>query len=206
MSITPMMSFRPGSWEPLSGISGADSMKQTHLIPDVQNCNSRGVDYMPVVLPGFSWSNWKEGAGHRIQPTPPSRRRITCGDRRTMRKPQGPTCFIWPCLMRWMKQPLSIKQRPTAATSPQVIFAPTYTNQWVRLDIDGHTLPSDWYLQVCGEINRMYKGERTVVGTLPISPNSLPTITSTPVTVADIGSAVQLHVDGIRCRDECVEL
>ena len=48
----------------------------------------------------------------------------------------------------------------------------------IIVDNNLESLPSDWYLQVCGEINRMYKGERTVVGTLPIAPNALPVITS----------------------------
>ena len=37
-----------------------DAKKTTHLIPDVANCNARGVDYMPVAWAGFSWSNWQD--------------------------------------------------------------------------------------------------------------------------------------------------
>ncbi|MCU0858282.1 MAG: putative Ig domain-containing protein, partial [Pontiellaceae bacterium] len=80
------------------------------------------------------------------------------------------------------------KTTPTAETSPKVIYATGYTNRWVRLDIDGYNLPSDWYLQVCGEINRMFKGERPPTNNLPISPNARPVITSTPVTNGIVGA------------------
>jgi len=29
---------------------------------DMAYCKARGIDYMPVTWPGFSWANWKEGA------------------------------------------------------------------------------------------------------------------------------------------------
>ena len=169
------------------GIAGADSMKQTHLIPDIQNCNSRGVDYMPVVWPGFSWSNWKEGAGDRFNQHP------RLGGNYLWRqaynaKTAGANMLYLAMFDEVDEATALYKTTPHGGDLPAGYLHDPIHKPMGSLDIDGQNLPSDWYLQVCDEINKMYKGERTVVGTLPISPNSLPTITSTPVTVAGIGS------------------
>jgi hypothetical protein len=170
-----------------SGINGADSIR-TKLSQDVQDCNSRNVDYMPVAWPGFSWSNWKVDAGNKFNDKP--RLGGTYLWRQAYNAKTAGANMLYLAMFDEVDEATALyKTTPTAATSPQVIYTAEYTNRWVRLDIDGQTLPSDWYLQVCGEINRMFKGERPPTNMLPISPNSLPTITSTPVTVADIGSA-----------------
>jgi hypothetical protein len=171
-----------------SGLAGADLTRNNILVPDIANCNARGVDYMPVVWPGFSWSNWKEGAGNKFNQHPRLGGNYLW--RQAYNAKTAAANMLYLAMFDEVDEATALyKTTTTAATSPQVIYTAEYTNRWVTLDIDGQNLPSDWYLQVCDEINRMFKGEKTVVETLPISPNLLPTITSTPVTMVNVGSS-----------------
>jgi hypothetical protein len=163
-----------------AGISGADSIK-AKLAWDVQDCNTRGVDYMPVAFPGFSWSNWKEGAENDFNKRP------RLGGEYLWRQAYNAKIaganMLYLAMFDEVDEATALyKITETANDSPDQL-------NWVTADIDGQDLPSDWYLQVCGEINRMYKGETAVVGTLPIAPNTRPMITSTPVMAGDVGSA-----------------
>jgi hypothetical protein len=167
-----------------AGIPAADGIR-SKLTADVQNCNARGVDYMPVVFPGFSWSNWQPGAVFNSRPRlggeylwRQAYNAITTGSK-----------MLYLAMFDEVDEATALyKTTTTSNNSPQVIFAATYTNQWVALDIDGQALPSDWYLKVCGEINRMFKGQRPPVDSLPITTNTAPTITSTPVTNGTVGT------------------
>ena len=41
---------------------------------------------------------------------------------------------------------------------------------WLALDADGQSLPSDWYLRLCGEAQKMLEGETQLRSTIPIHP------------------------------------
>jgi hypothetical protein len=41
---------------------------------------------------------------------------------------------------------------------------------WVALDADGQSLPSDWYLRLAGEAQKMFEGKAPLSPTIPISP------------------------------------
>ena len=41
---------------------------------------------------------------------------------------------------------------------------------WLALDADGLALPSDWYLRLAGEAQKMFKGEIALTDTIPITP------------------------------------
>ncbi|MBM4152027.1 MAG: PASTA domain-containing protein, partial [Kiritimatiellaceae bacterium] len=168
-----------------AGTNGADSIKSL-LSNDVVNCNSRGVDYMPVVFPGFSWANWQDGAGDEFN----SRPRLGGNYlwRQAYNAKMAGAKMLYLAMFDEVDESTALfKTTDMEETSPQVISTPTHTNRWVRQDIDGYSLPSDWYLQVCGEINRMFKGQRSTVKDIPFVLNTRPVITSTPVTSADAG-------------------
>ena len=46
---------------------------------------------------------------------------------------------------------------------------PTEGN-WLTHDVGGHSLPSDWYLRLCGEAQKMLDGETRLRSTIPIHP------------------------------------
>ncbi len=45
---------------------------------------------------------------------------------------------------------------------------------WLALDADGQSLPSDWYLRLAGEAQKMLEGMRSLTSTIPISPQDPP--------------------------------
>jgi len=42
-------------------VDGADNWKRDFLVPDKAKCDELGIDYQPVIFPGFAWSNWNGG-------------------------------------------------------------------------------------------------------------------------------------------------
>ena len=48
--------------------SGADSFRVNQIVPDLADCTSHGIDYMPVIFPGFSWANLQNNG--LLQPNP----------------------------------------------------------------------------------------------------------------------------------------
>jgi hypothetical protein len=45
---------------------------------------------------------------------------------------------------------------------------------WLALDADGRSLPSDWYLRLAGEAQKMFDGMRPLNSTIPINPQDPP--------------------------------
>ena len=41
-------------------VSGADDYRDHNLVPDLAFCKANGIDYQPVIFPGFAWSNWQK--------------------------------------------------------------------------------------------------------------------------------------------------
>jgi hypothetical protein len=56
----------PWSVGRFNSIAGADNFKNNHLVPDLAYCNTNGIDYQPVIFPGFAWSNWNGGPVNEI--------------------------------------------------------------------------------------------------------------------------------------------
>ena len=44
------------------------------------------------------------------------------------------------------------------------------SGSWLALDADGLALPSDWYLRLAGEAQKMFKGEVALTDKIPITP------------------------------------
>jgi len=55
------------------------------------------------------------------------------------------------------------KTAPTAAQQPNGAAL-------VPLDIDGQSLPSDWYLRLAGAATEVLRGSRALSATVPITP------------------------------------
>lgn len=56
----------PWSVGRFNSIAGADNFKNNHVVPDLAYCNTNGIDYQPVIFPGFAWSNWNGGPVNEI--------------------------------------------------------------------------------------------------------------------------------------------
>jgi hypothetical protein len=138
---------------------GADIYRSNVTVPDMADCAAHGIDYLPVIFPGFSWTNLNQGPLNQI--------------------PRNGGNFYWwqaynaarsGCTMIYGAMfdevdegTAMFKIAPTAAQLPaQGTFVP--------LDVDGYNLPSDWYLRLANEAGKMLRGEIPVQSTMPISP------------------------------------
>jgi len=52
--------WTPGRYKDLNGVN---NFKSSYIEPDKTFCEANGLDYMPVLFPGFAWSTWYENGG-----------------------------------------------------------------------------------------------------------------------------------------------
>lgn len=144
----------------------ADAFAKTYVIPDVEETKARGIDYMPVVFPGFSWFNSTRNADPEL-----AKLRKKTAPLNAIPRQGG--CFYWRQAFNVVSAGARMiyvamfdevdegtamyKMAPTRAELPVGV-------PMVPLDIDGYSLPSDWYLRVAGESAKMLRGA------IPLSP------------------------------------
>jgi hypothetical protein len=139
--------------------ASADTFRTQRIAPDQVAATALGVDYMPVVFPGFSWKNLKMGPLNQI--------------------PRQGGVFYWHQIDNALRAGASMlfgamfdevdegtalyKVAPTSAMQPvEASFVP--------LNIDGQNLPSDWYLRLTGAASAILRGEAPASATIPIMP------------------------------------
>jgi hypothetical protein len=139
--------------------AGADTYRNNVTVPDLADCAAHGIDYLPVIFPGFSWTNLNSGPYNQI--------------------PRQGGNFYWHQAYNALRSGCSMiygamfdevdegtamfKLAPTAAQQPA-------QGNFVPLNVDGYSLPSDWYLRLANEAGKMLRGESPVQGTIPITP------------------------------------
>ena len=140
--------------------TGADGFKQNLIAPDLATTTSLGLDYMPVIFPGFSW--------HNLFPTSPlnvfPRNAGNFYWRQAYNAVSANCTMVYGAMFDEMDEGTAMfKLAPTAAELPaQGTFVP--------LNIDGTNLPSDWYLRLAGAATRMLRGDSPVTAVRPGNP------------------------------------
>jgi hypothetical protein len=146
--------WTPGRYK---GISEVDNFKNNYLKPDKSFCDANGLDYLPVLFPGFAWSTWNNGTPNHI--------------------PREAGNFMW-------RQAYNIKETSLnqmyfamfdeydegtaimkAATDWSMVPTDYY---FLTLSADGTWLSSDYYLRVAGAATAMLKNSETPSGTVSI--------------------------------------
>lgn len=127
------------------------------IIPDLAEANLHGVEYMPVVFPGFSWKNLHDGQFNQI----PRR-----GGRFYWNQVQNVAgagaMMIKTAMFDEVDEGTAMfKTTATAEGSPA---------GFLTLDADGEKLPSDWYLRLSGETSKLLRKEIPLSPKLPIKP------------------------------------
>lgn len=142
-----------------SSLSGADNFRQNQIVPDLAETGRHGIDYMPVIFPGFSWTNLNQGPFNQI--------------------PRNGGAFYWRQAYNAMAAGCTMlygamfdevdegtamyKLAPTPAQLPA-------QGSFVPLNVDGYALPSDWYLRVADQASRMLRRDIPLRALMPISP------------------------------------
>ncbi len=139
-----------------SNQSGYNTYLQNQIIPGQKWCKSRGILFVPVLFPGFSWYNLQEGQPQNQIPR------------------DGGNFF-------WMQAYGAIKNNVESLyfamldeldegtaifkTAENAEQAPAQ-GYWLNLDADGYKLPSDWYLRCAGKAAETLRGNITNSATL----------------------------------------
>ena len=142
-----------------STTNAADGFKTGTLIPDLNECHLHSIGYMPVVWPGFSWTNVNGGTYNQIP-----RYGGAFYWRQVYNSISAGCTMLYGAMFDEMNEGTSMfKMAPTPAQLPaQGAFVP--------LNIDGTALPSDWYLRLAGQATKMLRGEIPLQSQIPITP------------------------------------
>ncbi len=146
-------------------IAGADNFRETKIEPDLARTQSKNIDYMPVVFPGFSWYNLKEGTSE------------------LNKRPRNGGKFLWHqffnavdagCNMVYVAMFDEVDEGTAIYKLAENDSRTPTKGKFVTLDIDGYKLPSDWYLRLTGAASEMLRDEISLTSEIPIVayPNS----------------------------------
>lgn len=145
--------------------AGADDFMRRQIMPDLVEATAQGVEYMPVVFPGFSWHNLLGGPLNQI-PRNGGRFywRQVYNAVRAYTGINAPAVMLYGAMFDEVDEGTAMfNMAATAAELPA-------QGSFVPLDIDGFRLPADWYLRLAGEAGKMLRGEIPLSATLPLAP------------------------------------
>ncbi len=136
-----------------------DSFQASQIIPDLSDTRAHNLDYMPVIFPGFSWHNLNGGTFNQIP------RYGGAFYWRQVYDYIGAGCnMLYGAMFDEMNEGTSMLKM--AATTNQL---PTGASL-VPLNIDGHSLPGDWYLQLANQAGRTLRGDIPLQSQMPVTP------------------------------------
>jgi len=140
--------------------AGADSLKNSVMLPDMAEASASGIEYMPVVWPGFSWHN--QYSSYPLNQIPRNGGHLYW--RQVYNAISAGATMLYVAMFDEVDEGTAMfKLAPTAEQIPAQGF-------FVPLDTDGYALPSDWYLRLGGETGRALRGEIRLSAQLPLTP------------------------------------
>lgn len=140
--------------------AGADSYKANDMVPDLSAARAAGRELMPVIWPGFSWSNKTSGAPFNHIPRSGGKFYW----RQAYNAVSAGVGMIYVAMFDEVDEGTAMFK--VAENKSQVPAQGT----WLTLDVDGYKLPSDWYLRLGGASTRMLRKEIPLTSTIPIAP------------------------------------
>jgi len=137
----------------------ANNFKSNAIVPDLANTTSFGLDYMPVIWPGFSWHNLNAGPLNQIP-----RNGGNFFWRQAYNATSAGCNMIYVAMFDEVDEGTAIFKVATNASQLPA------QGSFVPLNIDGYTLPNDWYLRLTGAATKMLRGDIPLQSTMPASP------------------------------------
>jgi hypothetical protein len=139
--------------------AGADDFRRNKIAPDLAAAQAAGVEYMPVVFPGFSWKNLHDGPLNQIP-----RNGGTFFWHQVHNAIDAGSTMLYGAMFDELDEATAMfKIAATAGDAPA-------QGDFVTLDADNQALPSDWYLRLAGEASKMLRGDIPLSASIPITP------------------------------------
>jgi hypothetical protein len=137
----------------------ADAFRTHNIEPDLTQTRRLGIDYMPVIFPGFSWTHLTGGTAD-FNAIPRQGGRFYW--RQVYNAVGAGSTMIYTAMFDEVDEATAMfKIAPTTAHSPT-------ETAFLTLDVDGESLPADWYLSLGGAATKMLRGEIGLTATIPI--------------------------------------
>ena len=124
--------------------AGAARYAVSNLIPDLAWCRVHGIDYLPVVFPGFSWHNMNDGPLNQI---PRRRGQFLWSQFKQAR--QANVSMVYVAMFDEVDEGTAIFKCANDVPVGEKSHFVTYEG-----------LPSDFYLKLVGEGSRLIRGEK----------------------------------------------
>jgi len=123
---------------------GIDHFYEDEVAKDVSETRRLGIEYMPVVFPGFSWHNMNPTAP--FNPIPRQGGRFFW--RQTERALRAHSTMLYAAMFDEVDEGTAMFKLAASRREAPV------ERPIVTMDADGQTLPSDWYLRLAREAQR----------------------------------------------------
>ena len=141
-------------------LAGVERWKTEQFVADLAETAAHKQLYMPVIFPGFSW--------HNLNPkSPPNQIPRLKGEflwRQAVNARAAGASMLKIAMFDEVNEGTAMfKAAPHRKDAPDQGY-------WLTLDADGGELPSDWYLQLAGEITRAFHRKGQISPTLPVVP------------------------------------
>lgn len=152
--------------------SQADSYKSSTLIPDLADCQSNHIDFLPVAFPGYSSHNL---SGLALNGIPRNAGRFFW--RQIYNSLSAGCTMMYGAMFDEIDEGTALyKLAPTMNETPALTVTNSY--QFFALNVDGASLPSDWYLRVTGQATLAMHHQTPLNQALPITPTNVITVLS----------------------------
>ncbi|WP_205853576.1 CBM35 domain-containing protein [Polaribacter filamentus] len=137
---------------------------------DIQYCIDKGIDYMPVLFPGFSWSNWKPDYENRPNHLPRIHGNFMWEQfyiAKSKFNTKNLTASVYVAMFDEFDEGTAI-----AKAGEDASMVPT-DQYFLTLDAEGVHCSSDFYLRLTGDGAKMIKGRTPLVQNHP-TPHTIP--------------------------------
>jgi hypothetical protein len=139
----------------------SDSWKTNRIVPDMAECKSLGKEYLPVVWPGFSWSNMHSGSTPQNQIP---RKGGTFFWEQVYNCISAGSTMLYNAMYDEIDEGTAmLKICPKRSSAPNEGY-------WLTGDADGYNLPSDWYLRLAGYAKKALCNQIPLSKTMPLNP------------------------------------
>ncbi len=138
--------------------AGAGSWRRHEIAPDLTALQGTDVAHMPVIWPGFSWHNLRDG-GSPLNQIP--RRGGRFFWRQAYNATDAGARMLYVAMDDEVDEGTAMFK--IAVNASQV----PGTERFVTLDAGGEAVPADRYLRLMGEASRMLRGERALSPAMP---------------------------------------